>query len=183
MRGTAAAVVVIGLVVAAPLGAQERDGWDRDRVQGVPPGHLPPPGACRVWYDNRPPGHQPPVTNCREAERAASRNRHARVIYGGSRDRRDNGWSDRDSRYQYPNRFPGGYGYGSVPFDNGYKDGYDKGRGDARDHRAYDPVRQSRYRSADHRYDRRYGSKDNYRDVYRDGFRAGYNEGYRDSRR
>lgn len=30
----------------------------------VPPGHLPPPGECRVWYPDRPPGHQPPPGPC-----------------------------------------------------------------------------------------------------------------------
>lgn len=30
----------------------------------IPPGHLPGPGQCRVWYPNRPPGHQPPPFRC-----------------------------------------------------------------------------------------------------------------------
>jgi hypothetical protein len=30
----------------------------------IPPGHLPPPGACRVWYPGQPPGHQPPPGPC-----------------------------------------------------------------------------------------------------------------------
>jgi hypothetical protein len=30
----------------------------------VPPGHLPPPGACRIWYPDRPPGQQPPPGPC-----------------------------------------------------------------------------------------------------------------------
>lgn len=30
----------------------------------VPPGHLPPPGQCRVWYPDRPPGQQPPPGDC-----------------------------------------------------------------------------------------------------------------------
>ena len=30
----------------------------------IPPGHMPPPGQCRVWYPGRPPGHQPPPGNC-----------------------------------------------------------------------------------------------------------------------
>jgi Ni/Co efflux regulator RcnB len=30
----------------------------------IPPGHLPPPGACRVWYPGIPPGHQPPPGPC-----------------------------------------------------------------------------------------------------------------------
>lgn len=30
----------------------------------IPPGHLPPPGACRIWYPGVPPGHQPPPVDC-----------------------------------------------------------------------------------------------------------------------
>ena len=30
----------------------------------IPPGHLPPPGKCRVWFPDRPPGHQPPPGDC-----------------------------------------------------------------------------------------------------------------------
>jgi hypothetical protein len=30
----------------------------------IPPGHLPPPGECRVWYPGKPPGHQPPPGPC-----------------------------------------------------------------------------------------------------------------------
>jgi len=203
MRTTAAVFVLAGLV-ASPLAAQDRGGRYGDRAQGIPPGHLPPPGACRVWYDNRPPGHQPPPTSCREAERVAARDRSARVIYGGDGSGRDDSWRGRDDdrrdrgravprrdpsgypypeiRGPYPERYPNGrdrgYAY-SVPFDNGYKDGYDKGREDARDNDAYDPARHSRYRSANRGYDRRVGSKEEYKDVYREAFRAGYDHGYR----
>lgn len=38
---------------------------------GIPPGHLPPPGTCRVWYPGRPPGRQPEPSSCDAAERAA----------------------------------------------------------------------------------------------------------------
>ena len=31
---------------------------------GIPPGHRPPPGACRVWYPGVPPGQQPPPGPC-----------------------------------------------------------------------------------------------------------------------
>ena len=31
---------------------------------GIPPGHLPPPGECRIWYPGQPPGQQPPPGKC-----------------------------------------------------------------------------------------------------------------------
>jgi hypothetical protein len=105
MRGAAAVLVVVGLA-SVSVGAQERGGrygGYGDRPQRVPPGHLPPAGECRVWYDDRPAGHQPPPTSCHNAERVASRDRYARVIYGSDRDRRDDGrWDDRDARRDRP---------------------------------------------------------------------------------
>src|SRR5918999_368234 len=46
---------------------------DRDRAGplGIPEGHLPPPGECRVWYPGRPAGQQPPPGDCAEAEEVA----------------------------------------------------------------------------------------------------------------
>jgi hypothetical protein len=32
----------------------------------IPPGHMPPPGKCRIWYPERPPGQQPPPGDCHE---------------------------------------------------------------------------------------------------------------------
>jgi hypothetical protein len=156
---------------------------------------MPPANQCRVWYDGVPPGRQPRATNCREAERIAARDRNARVIYGANTDNRNDGWWDpgeeRSGRaiprpVPYPDRNPGRYPdsrgtyrYSNIAFDNGYNDGLDKGREDARDRDSYDLNRHSRYRSADHGYEKRYGSKDEYREVYREGFRAGYNNAYR----
>ena len=31
---------------------------------GIPPGHFPPPGRCRVWHPGTPPGHQPAPGAC-----------------------------------------------------------------------------------------------------------------------
>jgi hypothetical protein len=169
MRSIAAALILVG-AMAAPLAAQGRGGWSQGRI---PPGQMPPAGSCRVWYDGVPPGQQPPPMSCRDAERIASRSRDARVIYGsqGRYDRRDD---------RYDNRYPGygGYSARSAPFQNGFRDGLEKGREDARDRDSFDPVRHSRYRNGDHGYERRYGAKDQYRLVYRDGFEAGYREGY-----
>ena len=35
---------------------------------GIPPGHLPPPGQCRIWFPGRPPGHQPRPGRCGRLE-------------------------------------------------------------------------------------------------------------------
>jgi hypothetical protein len=107
IKGAAVAVLLAG-VITAPAFAQGRG----RNAQGMPPGHLPPEGLCRVWYDGVPPGHQPPPTSCHEAERSASRDRRARVIYGSAPHRNspiyrdDRGypggvWRD-DDRRRYP---------------------------------------------------------------------------------
>lgn len=38
---------------------------------GIPPGHLPPTGMCRVWMPDQPPGHQPKPRSCSHIERTA----------------------------------------------------------------------------------------------------------------
>ena len=178
MRQAAFALILLA-AMAGPSEAQGRRG--NARSQGIPPGQMPRAGECRVWYDNLPPGRQPAPTNCDQAERLASRNRDARVIYGD--DRYATRTSDeryRDRSNSYPNNR--GYGYNSVPFQNGERDGYEKGREDANRNNSYDPVRHSRYRSADNGYNNRYGSRDDYKLVYREGFDAGYERGYRELR-
>ena len=40
---------------------------------GIPRGHLPPPGECRIWYPDQPPGQQPPPLSCHEAMTSAPR--------------------------------------------------------------------------------------------------------------
>jgi hypothetical protein len=72
---------------------------------------------------------------------------------------------------------------GSYAQQNGYRDGVEAGRSDARDRARYDPVRAKRYREGDHDYDSRYGSRDDYKREYRSAFQQGYDEGYRGNRR
>lgn len=62
-------------------------------TQGIPPGHLPARGECRVWYDNRPPGQQPEPTSCDNARATAAR-LGGRVIYGDAVRRDDRGRDD-----------------------------------------------------------------------------------------
>ena len=88
----------------------------------------------------------------------------------------------------YPSRGtygPGVYrngGYYTPAFDNGARDGYEKGQEDARKRRSFDPLRHSWYRSGDRHYDDRYGSKQQYKDTYRQGFQQGYEQGFREGR-
>jgi len=194
MRSLAVLGVLFTVAVASPSFAQGRG---RNANQGIPPGQMPPAGMCRVWYDGVPPGRQPRATSCTEAERAASRDRNARVIYGdtsyGNNGYGNNGNYDRSGNYPYGNTYPNSNdrygnrypssqsnrGYNSVPYDNGYRDGLEKGREDALDRDSFDPVRHSWYRSGNRGYNSRYGTRDDYKLVYRDGFEAGYQQAYR----
>ena len=73
-------LLLIGAIAALSLpAAAEAQGRGRN-VDGVPPGHRPPAGMCRIWIDGVPPGRQPAPTSCREALR--NRPSNARVIYG-----------------------------------------------------------------------------------------------------
>lgn len=89
MRSTPFAIALVAVLLATPASAQDRGkdtGKDR-KSQNIPPGHLPPPGKCRVWIDSRPPGQQQAPTSCGVARAEAART-GGRVIYGGD-DRRD----------------------------------------------------------------------------------------------
>lgn len=46
----------------------------------IPPGHFPPPGACRVWDPDRPPGQQGPPGSCDELERRVPAGHY--LVYG-----------------------------------------------------------------------------------------------------
>ena len=58
----------------------------------VPPGHMPPPGLCRLWFVGRPPGHQPRPDACARVFRMRPR---ADVIILHSPARGDRWWRDR----------------------------------------------------------------------------------------
>lgn len=77
------------LLLALPLSAQGREGTD-----GIPPGHFPPAGMCRVWIDGVPPGQQAAPTDCTTAVR--NRPANGRVIFGDDRPKANR--DDRDDR-------------------------------------------------------------------------------------
>lgn len=53
---------------------------------GIPPGHLPPPGQCRVWIPGRPPGHQAAARSCDGI--AATAPAGAWIMYRPGKDRK-----------------------------------------------------------------------------------------------
>ena len=72
----------------------------------------------------------------------------------------------------------GGY-YGSSASNNGFNDGLEAGRDDARSNRSFDPRRPKLYREGDHNYSSGDGSRDDYKRDYRAAFVQGYEQGYR----
>jgi hypothetical protein len=79
------------------------------------------------------------------------------------------------------NRYPAS-GYYSPAFENGARDGFEKGQEDARKNRSFDVLRHGWYRDGERHYESRYGSRQQYKDVYRQGFQQGYEQGFRDGR-
>lgn len=80
-----------GDVVVLDDERRDRGGEAGSRILGVPKGHYPPPGECRVWYPGREPGQQPPPARC---ERLIGR-----VPYGAFILYNDREW---DTRYDWP---------------------------------------------------------------------------------
>jgi flagellar biosynthesis/type III secretory pathway protein FliH len=73
-------------------------------------------------------------------------------------------------------------GYYTPAFDNGLRDGFEKGQEDARKQRSHDVLRHAWYRAGDRDYEGRYGSRDEYKNIYRQGFQQGYERGFREGR-
>jgi len=76
------AAVVMGTVGGTGVSEAQQGKRGHD-CQGIPCGHLPPPGQCRAWLPGVPPGQQPPPGDCRLIERTAPPG--ARIIYGYTR--------------------------------------------------------------------------------------------------
>lgn len=65
----AAAVLALGLSACSSRGVvvtsgPPSSGPSTAATLKIPPGHLPPPGECRVWVPGEPPGHQAPPGSC-----------------------------------------------------------------------------------------------------------------------
>jgi hypothetical protein len=80
--------------------------------------------------------------------------------------------------YRYPG--PGNYEreLERRGYDNGFREGLEEGRNDARHHRSFSFDRHSEYRDADGGYHRSDGDVNFYRRSYRRGSEAGYNEAF-----
>ncbi len=69
-------------------------------------------------------------------------------------------------------------GNGGAAYDNGYRDGVDRGERRVRSNRASSYRSERNYRQGDRGYSRRDGDRTRYKQRYRAGFATGYAEGY-----
>ena len=91
-----------------------------------------------------------------------------------------------DGRYgaygSYGSRPGAGYGYGAgygrdIAFQNGYRDGLEKGREDLMDRDYYDVMRHRWYRNGDHHYEHEYGPREQVQGGLPRGLQAGLRRG------
>jgi len=47
-----------------PSGGSHQSGRYESRLPKIPPGHMPGPGMCRIWFPGTPPGKQPAPVPC-----------------------------------------------------------------------------------------------------------------------
>jgi hypothetical protein len=78
-----------------------------------------------------------------------------------------------DDGYRYRRYDPG-----RVAYDEGFRDGIEKGERDGKKGERYSVRRHGDYRDADDGYRREYGPKYQYQRVYRQGFEQGYRRAY-----
>ena len=198
-------LMVVAIAVAAPASAQ----WGRPDARQPSYGYSPYAEVRRVAYDR---GYREGVQEgekdgrSRDGFRYQDERDYQRADAGYQRSYGDidryrqafragfaDGYSSGFARYDRrgaPGRYDNGrygnpqgqYGRYLAPFDIGARDGYEKGREDARESRAFDARRHKWYREGDRDYESRYGSRDRYKDEYRRGFQTGYDRGYREGR-
>ncbi len=92
------------------------------------------------------------------------------------------GYGQAYGRYNRGGSYSSGRDYRLPAFENGARDGFEKGREDVRDNDRFDPRRHKWYREGDRHYDKRFGARELYANEYRRGFLAGYDQGYREGR-
>jgi hypothetical protein len=150
VKSLAGTALLAATLAVAPLGAQSFKGRGND---GVPEGHRPPPGMCRIWIDGVPPGQQPAPTDCATAVR--NRPANGRVIFGDDAAKPGKG---------KPRRFSGG---AYQDDDNGDRRDDARREEAQRDDRRNDGERRADDRARPSRDDSRSDSGDRRRDSRR----------------
>jgi len=65
MSGCASILITTPTPAPSPVPRQpESKSAITHEASGIPNGHLPPPGQCRIWYPDRPAGQQPAPEQC-----------------------------------------------------------------------------------------------------------------------